>query len=417
MKHSFAAAVAVLVLAAGTASAQTYVAFQEEWETIVHRAPLIFGPFRLFPAFSLHNVGYDDNIYFDNAPRADYTGTFSPELKAYLPIGGTILLSAFDNPEYTYYVKNQGRREFTNSFGLGVKALLLSRFVLTGDYQDFAHRRRLSPEVGILVTDLGRAWTAGLHYETAGQTAIGMTAFRNELSYENLTLGTEGIPLSQALNRTETGGRAEIYYRAFYKGYLFLGLGQTDYRFQSADMAWRNSTARQATLGARFPVGASIEGTINLGFKQVRPRSEGPAVFSGFVGSADLAARLGRIGLRARFVRDNVFSTFVDVLYFIDTTGGGGVSLYVTDFLRLDYDFDLGTSDYPDVLPGAGPQDGAAADANRTDRRLTHAAGFVIRVLRTAGLGLTWNSAIWTSTIPGWDRRRSFVGAYLTYRF
>jgi hypothetical protein len=416
MKHLLAAAAAVWLLTIGTASAQSYVAFQDEWESVVHRAPLTFGPFRLFPAFSLNNVGYDDNIYFDNAPRADYTGTFSPQLKAYLPVGGTILLSASDNPEYTYYLKNSARREFTNSIGLGVKALLLSRFVLTGEYQDFAHRRRLSPEIGILVTDLGRAWTAGLHYETAAQTAIGLTAFRNELSYENLTLGAEGIPLSQALNRTESGGRAEIYYRAFYKGYLFFGAGQTEYRFQAPDMAWRNSTARQVSLGARFPVGGSLEGTVNLGYKQVKPRSDDQAVFSGFVGSADLTARLGRLGLRARFVRDNVFSTFADVLYFIDTTGGGGVSLYITDFLRLDYDIDMGTSDYPASLPGADAE-AAAVNADRSDRRLTHAAGFVVRILRTAGLGLTWNSASWKSTIPGWDRRRSFIGAYLTYRF
>jgi hypothetical protein len=417
MKKTLVTAAAVLLLAAGTASAQSYVAFQDEWESIVRRAPWTLGPFRLFPAFSLRNVGYDDNIYFENAPRADYTGTFSPELKAYLPIGGTILLSVSDNPEYTYYVKNRARREFTNSVGLGLKALLLSRFVLTGEYQDFAHRRQLSPEIGILVTDLGRAWTAGLHYETASQSAIGLTAFRNELSYESLTLDPEGVPLSQALNRTESGGRAEIYYRAFYKGYLFLGAGLTEYRFQSPDMAWRNSTGRFVTVGARFPVGGSLEGTINFGFKQVKPRAESQAVFSGFVGSADLAARLGRLGLRARFVRDNVFSTFADVLYFVDTTGGGGVSFYITDFLRLDYDFDVGTSDYPASLPGEEPEAGAAMNASRTDRRLNHAAGFVIRILRTAGLGLTWNSAHWTSTIPGWDRRRSFVGAYLTYRF
>ncbi len=407
---------AALCFAALPAAGQSYVAWQEDWERIVRNAPLSLGPLRLFPAFSLHNVGYDDNIYFDSEPQSDYTGTFSPELKAYLPIGATILLSASENPEYTAYLRDASRRAFTNSIGLGMRMLLLSRFVLSAEHTDYAHRRRLSSEVGSLVTDLGRTSNAGLFYETARQTAIGLTVFRNDLTYESFQSDPEGLPLSQALNRTETGGRAEVYYRAFYKGYIFLGLGRTEYRFQSPDMAWRDSSARQASLGVRFPLGGSIEGTLLLGYKELRPREGGGATFTGFVGSADLAARLGRFAFRGRFGRDNVFSTFADVLYFIDTKGGLGASFYLADFLRLDYDFDLGSSDYPDEpVSAAAPE--AAYSAGRRDRRTTHTAGIVVRILRTAGIGLTWNAAEWTSTLAGWDRRRSFVGAYLTYRF
>lgn len=405
-----------LLLAAVPAAGQSYVAWQESWESVVNKAPLRLGPLRLFPALSLRNVGYDDNIYFDSAPKSDFTGTFSPELKAYLPVGGTILFSASENPEYSAYARDASRRAFTNSVGVGVKMLLLSRFVLTGDYSDYAHRRRLSSEVGSLVTDLGRTWTAGLYYETARQTAIGLTFFRGHLTYESFLSDPEGLPLSQALNRTEAGGRAEIYYRAFYQGYLFLGFGQTDYRFQSPDMGWRNSSARQAGLGVRFPVGGSIEGTLSLGYKELRPRDGGGAVFSGFIGNANLSARLGRFAFRGRFGRDNVFSTFADVLYFIDFGGGLGASLYLTDFLRFDYDFDAGTSDYPDSPVSADAPAGAGT-AGRRDRRTTHSAGIVVRVFRTAGLGLAWNAAEWTSSLPGWDRRRSFVGAFLTYRF
>jgi hypothetical protein len=402
-----------LLLAALPVAGQSYVAWQEEWDGIVRKAPLTLGPLRLFPTFSLSNVGYDDNIYFDNAPKSDYTGTFSPELKAYLPIGGTILLSASENPEYTYYVRDASRRTFTNSVAVGLKIRLLSSFILSGQYKDYAHRRKLSPEVGALVTDRGKAWDAGLTFETANQTAIGLTAFRGDLSYESFEIGPEELPLSQALNRTESGGRAEIYYRAFYKGYLFLGIGLTEYRFQSPDMAWRNATARQASLGARFPVGGSIEGSINVGYKQFKPSQEDRTVFSGFFGSADLSTRLGRFGFRGRFGRDNSFSVYADVLYFLQTFGGAGASLYVTDFLRLDYDFELGTSDYPD----APDEMDSGRTAGRIDRRTTHTAGFAVRIFRTAGIGLTWNSSLWTSTRPGWDRRRSFVGAYLTYRF
>ncbi|MDD8026461.1 MAG: outer membrane beta-barrel protein [Acidobacteriota bacterium] len=410
MKKPILAAAAFILLAAAFLSAQTYVSFRDEWEAVVHNAPWTLGPFRLFPSLSLRNVGYDDNIYFGVKREPDYTGTFSPELKVYLPIGGTILLSASENPEYTYYVRESARRSFDNSFSAGLKALLLSRFVLSGQYQDGSHRRQLSPEVGILVTDRSRGWDAGLSFETANQTVFGLTLYSHDLTFESYQADPGGLTLSEALNRTESGGRFEIDYRAFYKGYVFLGAETSEYEFDSTSMAWRNAVGRRYFAGARFPVGESIEGTVSLGYKEFRPRAEGQADFSGFVGSADLSARLGRIGLRARFGRDNVFSTYTDVLFFIDTTMGAGASFYLTDFIRLDYDFDVGVSDY------SAAETGGAVDG-RTDRHTTHAAGFVVRIFRTTGLGLTWNKAFWTSTVPGWDRQRSFIGAYLTYRF
>jgi hypothetical protein len=414
MNKTLAAAFALLMMAASFASAQTYVSFRDEWESVTAKAPWTLGPFRLFPGLSLRNVGYDDNIYFESRPTPDYTGTFSPGLRAYLPVGGTILLHGSVNPEYTYYVREASRRAFDFSWSGGVKALLLSRFVLSGEYRDQSHRRRLSPEVGILVTDRNRGWDAGLSFETANRTVFALGVFRSDVSFEAYRPDPEGLPLSDALNRTETGGRAEIDYRAFYQGYLFLGIEATEYAFQSPAMAWRNAAGRRVYAGLRFPVGTSIEGSLSLGYKQFQPKAEGQPSFSGFVGGADLTARFGRFGLRARFGRDNVFSAYTDVLYFLDSSAGGGVSFYLADFLRLDYDFDVGLSAYPDAETPAAEE---GAFAGRDDTRVTHAAGVVVRILRTAGIGLTWNTASWTSTLPGWDRRRSFVGAYLTYRF
>lgn len=414
MNKTLTATAAAVLLTASLLSAQTYVSFRDEWEAVVHNAPWTVGPLRLFPAFSLRNVGYDDNIYFEREPQTDYTGTLSPELKTYLPIGGTILLWGSANPEYTFYLREAGRRSFDFSYSAGLKVLLLSRFVLSGTYTDDSHRRRLSPEVGILVTDQRRGWEGGLSFETARQTVFNLTLFRSDLSFESYQPNPEGLPLSEALNRAESGGRFEIDYRAFSKGYVFLGAEMAEYSFQSPQMAWRNASGRRLYAGLRFPVGEAIEGTLSLGYKDLQPKDESQARFSGLVGSADLSARFGRFGLRARFGRDDVFSTYADVLYFIDTSAGAGVSFYLADFLRLDYDFDYGLSDYPAAASGGA--DGGAAEA-RTDKRINHSAGIVFRIFRTAGIGVSWNTAAWTSTVPNWDRRRSFVGAYLTYRF
>jgi hypothetical protein len=53
----------------------------------------------------------------------------------------------------------------------------------------------------------------------------------------------------------------------------------------------------------------------------------------------------------------------------------------------------------------------------REDVHSTFSAGPVVRVAGTVGLGLTYNFYKRTSNAPGFDVRRNFVGAFLTYEF
>jgi len=407
---------AALAVVATSLSGQTYRGFRSEWDEVIGKARIILGPLRVFPSFSIRNVGYDDNVNFDAKAKGDYTGTISPAVKVYWPVGGTILLSASENPEYNYYARESFRRSFSNSYTFGMKTLLLSRFVLLGNTTRAAHRRRLSSELGTLVTDELRGFDAGLFFETARQTSLGVTVFRNEIGYENLQMEDSSLPLSQVLNRKEWGGKAEFYYQAFTEGFFYLVGEYTEFEFKNPESAWRNASAIQGTIGLRFPVGAAIRGNLAFGYKRFRPNLEARPSYSGLFGKTDLNARFGRIGLRARYGRDTIFSYLAEALFFVENAVGGGVSLYLTDFLRLDYDYNRGTSDYPEFLVFDPVADGSL-NIGRKDRHETHSAGIAVRLFGTTGLGLTWNSALWTSSLPGWDRRRRFIGAFLTYQF
>jgi hypothetical protein len=53
----------------------------------------------------------------------------------------------------------------------------------------------------------------------------------------------------------------------------------------------------------------------------------------------------------------------------------------------------------------------------REDVQRTWSAGPVVRISGTVGLGLTFNVYRRTSNAPGFDIRRNFLGAFLTYEF
>jgi len=417
MKHTALILLGTLSLAAlaGIGTAQTYVSFRDEMEH-VRKAKIHFGPFSIIPALSLQNVGYDDNVYFESKGRGDYTATIVPEATAYWPLGSWILLSARDAPEYSYYLHEKNRREFANSYGYGAKALLVGRFVLSGNYQYEKHRGPLSSEIGSLVTEETKGFDAGLAFETSRKTSLNLLAFQRDITVENFRPEDGSVPLSSAFNRREKGLTLEFNYPLFYEGFLFVSAGYAEYAFAAAGSAWRDSTAVFVSGGLRFPLTGNLSGTLALGYKKFTLKTGPFPGFSGLTGRTELEGRFGRLGLRLNYRRDNPFSFYQDVVYFIENDYGGGVSFYLTAFLRLDYNYEYGLGDYPEFFIG-NPETGGETAIHRRDRHRTNSVGLVFRIFTSTGFGLTWNEIRWTSTLPGWDRRRSFIGAYLSQKF
>ncbi|MGB8951135.1 MAG: hypothetical protein WCC06_00505, partial [Candidatus Aminicenantales bacterium] len=66
----------------GEAFGQGYKVFQDELNDIMKNTKWTLGPLKIYPLLQLRNVGYDDNVYYENEedrPAEDYTGTLSPE--------------------------------------------------------------------------------------------------------------------------------------------------------------------------------------------------------------------------------------------------------------------------------------------------------------------------------------------------
>lgn len=397
---------------------QGYRTFQDEMNAIRERSRFQLGPVRFFPSFQLKNTGYDDNVYYQTkeaGPVSDFTTTVSPEVKAYVLFRNYLILSLRENPEIIYYHQEKSQRYFTNSYAPGFK-FLIRRFVLSGDYHYNKRRRRYSREVDRPTTDLTKGYNWGVFYETPRKTSFGFTGTVDTFEYKDIREPGYEVLLSRSLNREEKSGRLELYYRVFSDSFLFAGTGYTEYDFKDPKSAWRNSYSYQFYIGLQFPQTGRLRGAFSLGYKEFFSISDDSKAFAGMVGDGNLELRLGRFGFRVRYSRDNRFSHWADVLHFIDNSLEAGASFYITQFVRLDYGFSWSRSTYPEPF-SAGLLQGAGDAVNRRDTYRTHSAGLVFRIYKYTGVGLIANVLERTSSLPGWNISRNFIGFYLTQEF
>ena len=422
MKRPTAWAAAGLVLLLGAAvrlSGQSYRPFQEESDSIRARTKLRLGPLRLEPVVRIYDVGYDSNIYFTADGREavrDFTATLSPELRAHWLAGRSLILTATENPEYVAYARERALRSFSNSFSAGLRWLALRRFSLSAEYHDLSHVRRVLSELDHRIRDRATGATASLFFETPRGTAIGFSGGVDDFRYEDVASGVPDESYGQALDRRETMASFEAYYRVFSRSYIFGAAVWKRHDFSYAGTAWRDASSTEASGGLRFPLAGSARGTIRFGWKSFRPDSPLRKSFSGLVAGTGVSVRLGRFAVSLGLERDNRFSYIESAYYYVDTRARAGLSFYLLRALRLDAGVDYGTMLYPEpheVWVGGVP----TVVEGRKDVQMNVSFGPVVRILRTAGFGVTYSFYRRTSNAPGFNVRRDFIGAFITYEF
>jgi len=418
-KLSCYAALLLFALSGVRLSGQSYRNFREEYDGIKERARLRFGPLRIIPEFRLSDVGYDSNVYFREEGSevvSDFTATFSPEAKGYLLVGSSLILSLTENPEYIFYAQEEGLRAFTNSFASSLRLLVLRSFSFSSDYHVLSHVRRSTSELDRRIQDTVKGGTAGFFFETPRGTAVGLTGSMEDFRYKDIALDAQTDIYARALDRRETTAAGELYYRIFSQSFFFTTAGWTRYAFVFPESAWRDASSFEVSGGIRFPLLGRARGTLSLGWKSFRPASPERKPFSGLIAATDVAFRLGRLGINLGYVRDSDFSYNESAYYYIDGRARAGLSFYIAPLLRIDGTIQLGTMDYPEPQEVWYGGEVFVID-RREDIHRTFSVGPVVRVAGTVGLGLTYNFYRRTSNAPGFNVRRNFFGAFLTYAF
>lgn len=419
MKKTLSLAAALTVLLAGARlSGQSYRSFREEFDAI-RQTKLRLGPFRLVPVIRITDVGYDSNVYFadEGGPAvADATATLSPEIRGYWLVGSSIILSATENPEFLAYARETALRSFSNSFAASLRWLALRRFSLAAEVHDLSHVRRSLSELGRRIRDTVSGAAGSLFFETPRGTALGVRGGVDDFRYLDVATGDPDDIYGRSLDRRETTAGLEVYYRVFSQSHFFSTVTWRSYDFRYPESAWRDASSIEASGGLRFPLAGSARGTVRLGWKSFRPDSPDEKPFAGLVAGTDVSLRLGRVALILGLARDNAFSYIESAYYYVDTAARAGLSLYLFRSLRLDASVAYGTMAYPE--PQEIWVDGVPVVVERReDVQRTISAGPVVRISGTVGLGLTYNFYRRTSNAPGFNIRRNFVGAFITYEF
>jgi len=398
---------------------QGYQMFRRQMERIAEETRFQIGPFRIYPAIRLRNIGYDDNVYrqrkIDN-PVTDFTGTAALEVRAYVLFRNYLIFSLSEIPEYVYYFEQKRERAWNNTFSSELRFLFLNRFVISGRHSYIKARRRPTSEFDVRTNVHQLRYSGSLFYETSRRTSFGIAASYEDIAIVVTTTPEDDVRIPRALDREEISGYFEFYYRIFSESQFFLNGGYTEYKFKYTESGYRNSYSYQVYSGIQFPLLGRLRGTFSLGYKRMTPERRGRIGFSGLVGNTGLNLRIKRFSFRFRYERDTRFSYWTENIFYLEDLYGTGISYYITRFLRLDYDFNYRISYYPEGVLLRMPDEHYQV-VHRKDYYHVHTIGLVLRIIRNTGIGVSVN--IWDrdSNINWVTRDRMFVGVSVTQDF
>jgi hypothetical protein len=411
--------VLVMIVGFGTSSiqAQYYRTFVEELEHIGRTAKWKVGPFRLASLFQIREVGYDNNLYYSQMdPISDYTLTVSPRFEVYYPARGWFIFSLAEYPEYVYYFQEKTERSLNNQFSPGLRLFIFNRFALSGHYRYQRTKTRSTSEFYFRVYETRQSYKGSFFLETKRRSALGFSGAIEKIRYDDVTLPGEETPIYQDLNRQEKNGTLEFYYGILGDSIFFITAGYSEYIFEYTESRWRDSFSYQAFSGARFPLFGRMRGVLSLGYKKLSPKYGGRGEFSGLVGNTNIDLRVGRFAWRVQFIKDVNFSYDDNNVFYLEDRYMGGLSFYLSQRLRLDYDFIYAGESYPEPVQISLP-DGSQVMINRRDTFRVQTVGIVFRITGATGIGIASHWWDRRSNDPIGTRSRWFVGGYITYEF
>ncbi len=273
-----------------------------------------WGPVRARPSLALTNVGYDDNVYqrTDASAVGDYTATASGRTDLLVLFGRRAFLTANGRLDYTAYARETSQN-YWNRYGSGRLTVPFRRLGLYGDFAMNRYKERPSDRVDARTDVREDRIGGGLILDLGWRTDAEIGTVRASWAYEDPDVPSIG----RSLDRTETGERALLRYRALGRTRLLLEAESLDIVFDSAEVG-RNARLRRLLPGLDFGEGGRLSGTIQVGPGRLEPESPEAPDFSGTVGEAKLAYRLGSgTTLIAGGARDVRFAAYERDVYYL----------------------------------------------------------------------------------------------------
>ncbi len=368
------------------------------------------GPFYLRPFVLLKDVGYDDNIRLDaQHPEGDLTATAGSGLAAVVLAGDRGGLNLFQQFDYVSFRDNSDLNHW-NSSSRARGVLLLKRAALSVEERYTSQRERPNTEVDRRLRRDENALSLGARSRGRGRLGWGARAGHERVGYTSEDAESEIA--ARRLDRDERSLSLSGELRILPKTTFLLEGVVESIEFNSAAEA-RDGRAVSVLPGLRFDPSASVQGEIRFGVTEFEALDRDGADYRGPVGEGRLSARLGSRGrLKGTFVRELVFSTLAENLYFIGTQWSGAYEQFFSRRLSAEISYGRGLNHYPEPVAGAG-----SATFERDDRLRTYQAAVRYRLDRRLLFTLMAQRLERDSSDDRFDRERNLYVMGTQYDF
>ncbi len=375
------------------------------------------GPVRYNAALMVYNTGYDSDIYFGMTGERtpDFTSDIIPDFQALYPISRKFVLEVEEQPQYAFFAKTEGERNF-NNIASGRAHIVLDRWYFQASGTHSNVRERLSSDLNMRVR-LNQFDMKGIALWQASKTKSVLVQYTaSRLRYEDLTYA--GSEISRNLDRNESyavlGLLSQNRSGAIY--YLNGEYGAID--FTDPLSANKNTGSYAAYAGIEFLPApgedsalSRISGRINVGFNWFDLKDPAQRDYKGWVCNTNLSLGLSRrTSVQASLVHGPRFSALSGMTFFIQNSFGGGFSHSFSRRVNFSYNIAFSRNKYQ-AAAGAAAAGSAVRDLVQSVR-----LGMQLRrSLSLTLLGGAWNRDSWMAVRQ--ESSRLFAGIEFVFGY
>lgn len=371
---------------------------------------LRWGPLRVRPGFELTNLGYDDNIFFNNGNQtSDLNATVTPRLDGLMLLGSSAFLEFSQRFDYRAY------QEFTDLNYLDSK----SRARLTVPFGNFGlffegnlsrTHQRPQDQQDLRPLQIAKRYSGGLIFRPNWRTEIELGATAEHHTNEDEDAVLNGQSISERLDRDSTGSRLEVSYRLGGRSRLLLELRRNNIEFVSPALVsglpvQRDTREFRGLTGLSLDDGGRLSGTALVGWGRIDATSPELSDLEEILGEFELLYRIGRnTRLRLKGERTPGFAIFGANSYFLDSRAELRATHYFNRLFGVEGYGLLGRLTFPDN-----------EGIERIDNIRRYEAGILLRLSENS-LGrqvvyrLTFGRYVRDSSLDSFDQTQNTIG-------
>lgn len=391
----FAATAARAQLASDEVPHQRTLPVSQEIRQTLESSRLRFGIFRLQPAFTLHDFGYDNNVFgTTNDAVADWHSSVSAGTRFIVPLGSRMYFRGTVMPEYTWYRKVTQLRAFGGEYE-GSLLGLFNRLSLDADAHLFKGLSVVNSELERQALGTRSDASGNAEIEILRRLSLFGTAHAQRQRYQFSEQDRAvGIGLDQ-LERNEAVLRSGIRYR--FASFLDVSVAAEKTKTDFLTATDRDNKSGAVLLGVRYDRPRSFV-SLSVGSRRGEAQNATSTPFPRYrtsTGSYYASHELSsRILLDVYGHRGVVYGLYVDNPYYLETRNGGGLTLPVGRRLALRGFGEVGANAYPVTVQSV----------RRNDDVTSWGGGFAFRLYRRITLVALASDTRYTSNVPGQSR-------------